>query len=86
MDTGFNNPIKSRTIKKKEKSPWNFDAPRYEESTSRYVSAGTQQGVGYKNPVGHTGDPKSKVDTLPFGRVKTLNLYPDARMDEIQED
>ena len=86
MKSGFKDPIAKHVPVKNEKSPWNFDAPIYEESTSCYVNAGTHQGVGYKNPVGHTGNPKSRVDTLPYGRVNTMNLYPNSRNAEIQED
>jgi hypothetical protein len=69
MKTGF----KDRTeVKegKKIKSPWNFDQPPYDERSSCFVNAGTNYGVGHKQPIGHTDNPKSNI--IPKGRVNTL--------------
>lgn len=71
MSTGFNDPIKSKKHKEM-KSPWNFDCPKYDERSSCYVNAGSHYGVGHRQPVGHAGEPKKEVSTLPFGRPKTM--------------
>lgn len=73
MKTGFPvpNPVPEN---KKMKSPWNFDAPPYDERTSCFVNAGTHYGVGKNQPVGHAGNPKDRVDALPRGRVNTMKV------------
>ena len=71
--TGFKDPIAPPAGKSK-KSPWDFTCPKYDERTSCYVNAGSHYGVGYRNPIGHKGDPKSKVPTMPFGRVDTMDV------------
>lgn len=85
MKTGFKNPIASKVKEKKEKSPWNFDAPQYDQRTSCFVSAGTHYGVGYKQPVGRMENPKESAETLPKGKVTTLPTYNYGRDAEIQE-
>jgi len=72
MKTGFKDPIAPKGNSKNMKSPWNFDQPCYDERTSCYVNAGSHYGVGHKQPVGHHGNPKSKAETLPEHRVKTM--------------
>jgi hypothetical protein len=74
MKTGFKDPIAVKDETKKMKSPWNFDCPHYDERSSCYVNAGSHYGVGYKQPVGHKGNPKTMADTLPQDRrrVKTM--------------
>lgn len=71
MKTGFKDPIAVKEGKK-IKSPWNFDQPPYDERSSCYVNAGTNYGVGHRQPVGRRGNAKSEAATLPRGRVKTL--------------
>jgi hypothetical protein len=72
METGFHDPIRAKPKAKTEKSPWNFEAPKYDDRTR--VCAGTHYGVGHKTPVGHEGDPKPRSATLPMGRVKTMSV------------
>ncbi len=55
-----------------KKSAWDFRCPQYDQRSSNFVNAGTHYGVGKTNPVGHEGNPKQFVDTLPQGRVKTM--------------
>ncbi len=74
MKTGFKDPIAPPEGKEKE-SPWDFRAPIYDERTSCYINAGSHYGIGHKNPVGHKGPTKQRVDTMPFGRPKTLKTY-----------
>ena len=71
MKTGFTepNPVPKD---KKMKSPWNFDAPQYDERTSCFVNTGSHYGVGITQPVGHHGNPKDKVAALPRGKVKGM--------------
>jgi hypothetical protein len=71
MKTGFKDPIAVKEGKK-VKNPWNFDQPSYDERTSCYVNAGTNYGVGHRQPVGRSGNPKSDVAVLPKGRVNTM--------------
>jgi hypothetical protein len=77
MKSGFSDPIKIKTQKPKDepvdgkKSPWDFRCPQYDQRSSCFVKAGTDYGVGHRQPVGHEGNPKSRVDVLPFGRVST---------------
>jgi len=71
MKTGFKDPIAIKEGKK-IKSPWNFDAPQYDERSSCYVNAGSHFGVGHRQPVGHKGNPKTTSPVLPKGRVATM--------------
>jgi hypothetical protein len=73
MKTGFKDPIEDKK-NKVQKSPWDFSQPPYDERSSCYVNAGTHHGVGHKQPVGHAGNPKSKVAILPEGRIKTMQV------------
>ncbi len=59
---------------KKMKSPWNFDAPKYDERSSCYVNAGSHYGVGFTQPVGHEGNPKSTVAAMPEHKAKTMKV------------
>jgi hypothetical protein len=54
------------------KSPWDFRCPQYDQRSSNFVNAGTHYGVGHRQPVGHTGNPKVTVDVLPQTRRNTL--------------
>ncbi len=55
-------------------SPWDFRCPQYDQRSSNFVNAGTHYGVGINQPVGHSGDPKTRVDVLPYGRVDTMRI------------
>ena len=46
-------------------SPWDFRCPQSDQRSSNFVNAGTHDGVGIKQPIGHKGDPKPVVDVLP---------------------
>lgn len=80
MKTGFKEP---NAIKKQKpmdkpkdgnKSPWDFTCPNYDQRSSCFVNAGTHYGTGINQPIGREGNPRSKVETLPYGRVKTMEL------------
>ena len=78
--SGFADPdrIKSQRPEDKPKdgksSPWDFRCPQYDQRSSNFVNAGTHYGVGINQPVGHFGNPKQKVDVLPFGRPITMRV------------
>lgn len=80
MKSGFKDPDAIKTQKPKDKpidgknSPWDFRCPQYDQRSSCFVNAGTNYGTGIKQPVGGFGDPKMRVDTLPFGRVDTMKV------------
>lgn len=74
----FKDPIAPRVKEQKKKSPWDFTAPCYDQRN--LISAGDNHGTGFNNPVGHKGNPKERVDTLPYGTVNTM------RVDNIPED
>lgn len=81
MKTGFKEPnaIKSQKPQDKPKdgknTPWDYRCPQYDQRSSCYVQAGTNYGQGMRQPVGHDGNPKQRVPTMPFGRVKTMDTY-----------
>lgn len=61
-----------------KKSPWDFTCPQYDQRSSNFVSAGTHYGTGINQPVGHEGNPKQKVDVLPYG-VKQNTMRDDEK-------
>ncbi len=71
MKSNFKDPIAVKEGKK-IKSPWNFDAPPYDQRSSCFLNAGTDYGVGFNQPVGRKGNPKTNVDILPMVREKTM--------------
>ncbi len=78
--SGFSDPIRIKEQNPRDqpkdgiRSPWDFTCPQYDQRSSNFVNAGTHYGVGHNNPVGHKGDPKVRVDTMPFGRPATLEV------------
>jgi len=80
MKTGFSDPAAIKNQKPKDKpvdgkkSPWDFTCPQYDQRSSCFLNAGTDYGVGLKQPIGHPGNPKDKVDVLPYGRVNTMRV------------
>lgn len=80
MKTGFKEPnsIKGQKPMDKPKdgknTPWDFTCPQYDERSSCYVNAGTHYGIAMKQPVGHEGNPKQRVSTMPFGRIGTMEI------------
>lgn len=71
--TGFRDPIADKKPKAK-KGPWTFTAPPYDQRSGCFLEAGDDHGVGFKQPVGHSGNPKERASTLPKGRVKGRNV------------
>ncbi len=78
--SGFKDPIDIReqreldSPKDGKNSPWDFRCPQYDQRSSNFINAGTHYGVGRNQPVGHAGNPKMRVDTLPYGRVNTMTI------------
>ena len=76
--SGFSDPIEIKNQNKKcepedgVNSPWDFRCPQYDQRHSNFINAGTHYGVGHKQPIGHTGNPKQFVDTLPQTRRNTM--------------
>lgn len=76
--SGFADPIAIKNQNPIDKpkdgvnSPWDFRCPQYDQRSSNFVNAGTHYGVGHKQPIGHSGDPKQEVPTLPCERRNTL--------------
>lgn len=76
----FADPDRIKTQRPEDKpkdgknSPWDFRCPQYDQRSSNFVNVGTNYGIGIKQPVGHRGDPKEKVDVLPFGRPETMRV------------
>lgn len=70
LKTGFKDPLAIKDAPKKEKSPWDFTAPPYDERSSCFISAGDHYGVGHKQPVGLHKAGNSHA--VPFGRPETL--------------
>ena len=76
----FSDPARIKSQRPKDqpkdgkKSPWDFTCPQYDQRSGPYVNAGTNYGVGINQPVGHFGNAKSRVDVLPFGKVKTMQV------------
>jgi len=76
MKSKFKDPAAIKKQEPKDKpvdgknSPWDFRCPQYDQRSSCFVNAGTDYGVGINQPVGHSGDPKQKVDVYPYGSFK----------------
>lgn len=76
--SGFSDPVKIKEQRELDKpvdgknSPWDFRCPQYDQRSSNFINAGTHYGVGHNQPVGHSGNPKQRVDVLPYGRVNTM--------------
>lgn len=71
--SGFKDPIAPKE-KKVGKRPFDFNKIPYDDRTRQ--QAGTNYGTGFKNPVGSFGE-SNKESAVPFGHVKTMNIYED---------
>jgi hypothetical protein len=79
MKTGFKDPIAIRKQYPKDhpkdgqkEMGWDYTCPQYDQRSSGFVKAGTCYDVGHRQPVGHKGQAKMKVDVLPYG-MKIIN-------------
>ena len=86
METGFHDPIAPKIKKEKKKSPWDYRCPPYDERSSCYVNTGTDYGIAHRQPVGHEGNPKSRVSVLPFGRIPTMKVSRVAESRTVEQD
>lgn len=82
-DSGFSDPIKIKSQRPEDKpkdgknSPWDFRCPQYDQRSSSWVNAGSNYGVGHRQPVGHSGDPKREVPTLPCHSSEVTTMRVD---------
>jgi hypothetical protein len=80
MKSGFKDPtgIKSQKPmdepKDGKKSPWDYRCPQYDQRSSCFVNAGTDYGVGHKQPIGHEGNPKQRVDVMPMDHPRGMKI------------
>ena len=78
--SGFADPDRIKYQRPEDKpvdgknSPWDFRCPQYDQRSSNFVNAGTHYGVGIKQPIGHTGNPKYAVDVLPASNKNTMRV------------
>ena len=78
--SGFEDPARIKEQREEDKpkdgknSPWDFRCPQYDQRSSNFVNAGTCYGEGHRQPVGHKGNPKERVDVLPYGRINTMRV------------
>lgn len=74
--TGFKDPIaiKSQTPPDKpvdgKNTPWDYRCPQYDQRSSVFVNAGTDYGVGHRQPVG--SESVTMAGGVPYGKVDTL--------------
>lgn len=66
-------------------NPWEFEQPPYDERSSCFVNAGTNQGVGKRQPVGSVGSPKKSEACPRTDSFKTLSLYPSYERLNVEE-
>lgn len=69
MKSGFKNKLEPK-YEKEPRNPWTFDCPSYDNRSSCAISAGTQYGVGHKQPVGN--EKVTHEYAVPLGKVDTL--------------
>jgi hypothetical protein len=78
MKSGFKDPdaIKKQVPNDKpvdgKNTPWDYRCPQYDQRSSCFVKAGTNYGVGLRQPVGtetHTNE-----SIIPKGRVNTMRI------------
>jgi hypothetical protein len=78
--SGFFDPDRIKEQNKKDqpkdglRSPWDFRCPQYDQRSSNFVNAGTHYGIAMKQPIGHKGNPKKTVLSLPTSRVDTQQV------------
>jgi hypothetical protein len=79
MPKKFSDPIAPKNQKPKDHPKdgkslaWDFTCPQYDERTSCFINAGTDYGVGHRQPVGHKGEPKQKSSVLPTNGAQIYN-------------
>lgn len=79
-DSGFAAPDRIKEQSPKDvpvnsiNSPWDFSCPQYDQRSGNFVNAGSHYGTAIKQPVGHFGNPRQTVATLPQSRVNTTQV------------
>lgn len=83
----FKEPLKPKAPTKKMKSPWNFSAPEYDKRSSEFVSAGTNYGTGFKQPVGNKGNPSVRekralpLESFSFDTDKPNDMFANKELE-----
>lgn len=78
MKSGFKDATAPKKQNPKDKpvdgknTPWNFECPQYDQRSSCFVNAGTDYGVGHRQPVGT--ETHSDNGHVPVGRVNTMSV------------
>jgi hypothetical protein len=80
--SGFADPDKIKSQRPEDKPKdgtpyplgWDFRCPQYDQRSSCFVNAGTHYGTGINQPIGHKGEPKMRVDVLPYGKPTTMRV------------
>jgi hypothetical protein len=76
----FADPCKIKSQRPEDKpkdgknSALDFRCMQYDQRSSNFVNAGTNYGISHRQPIGHSGNPKERVDCLPFGRPETMRV------------
>lgn len=71
MKPRFADPVDKQEFKHKE-SLWDYSQPKYDNRSSCFINAGSHLGLGKTNPVGHEGEPRQRVPTLPYGTHEVM--------------
>lgn len=78
MKSGFKDPIAIKKQSPKDhpedgkKSPWDFTCPQYDQRSSCFLNAGTDYGVGHRQPIG--SEKHKRGYHVPVGRVNTMKV------------
>ena len=78
MESGFKDPLKIKNQRPKDQpkdgknTPWDYRCPQYDQRSSCFVKAGTNYGVGHRQPVGT--EKHSEKYAVPVGKVNTMKV------------
>lgn len=70
----FKDPTRPKKTERpmEKKDPYFLKTMSYDNRSGGFIRAGQDFGTGIKQPVGHMGNPKETVDTMPM-TSKTIN-------------
>ncbi len=77
MKSGFKDPIsiKGQTPPDQpvdgKNTPWDYRCPQYDQRSSCFVKAGTDYGIGHRQPVGT--ESVTMEGGVPYGKVATMS-------------
>jgi hypothetical protein len=78
MKSGFQDRTAIKNQKPKDEqidgknSPWDWRCPQYDQRSSCFIKAGTDYGIGIRQPVGTEN--ASGMSPIPFGKVNTMKV------------